>query len=129
MQHPTAMIRTLILTALAGFIMAGDAAAQFCAEQSITWTDGTARHTTVIEGRIRDGCPMMRQSIEQAGTSALEAIGPDCDCDLVIDGEEARFSAPMAVVAGRMLDVCQQNRASARVRTAESAGQSAASAN
>ena len=95
------------------------ASAQYCAEQSISWTEGAVRHTTVIEGRIRDGCPMLRQSTTRPGESSLEAAGPDCDCNLVIDGEEARFSAPMAIVAGRMLTVCEKNRASARVPPAE----------
>jgi len=107
------MTRFLIAAAaLAAF--AGPSHAQFCAEQSISWTEeGGAVHTTVIEGRIRNGCPMVRQSIAQPGASPLEASGMDCDCDLIVDGEEARFSAPMPIVARRMLDVCQQNRASA----------------
>lgn len=108
------MTRSIALIAVA-FAVAAPASAQFCAEQSISWTEETgAKHTTVVEGRIRNGCPMVRQSIAMPGTSPLEATGPDCDCDLVIDGEEARFSAPLPIVAGRMLDVCLQNRASAR---------------
>lgn len=108
------MTRLIFLTA-AALAVALPAAAQFCAEQSITWTEGAgARHTTVIEGRIRDGCPMVRQSIVVPGASPIEATGADCDCDLVIDGEESRFAAPIPVVARRMLDVCLQNRATAR---------------
>lgn len=103
----------LAIAALSSF--AAPASAQFCAEQSISWTEETgAKHTTVIEGRVRNGCPMVRQSIAMAGASPLEVSGPDCDCDLVVDGEESRFTAPMPIVARRMLDVCQQNRASAR---------------
>lgn len=94
--------------------VAWPATAQFCAEQSISWIEGDgAKHTTVIEGRVRNGCPMVRQSISAPNATPLEATGRDCDCDLIIDGEESRFSAPMALVAGRMLDVCLQNRASA----------------
>lgn len=105
----------LILLSAAALAVALPAAAQFCAEQSITWTeDAGARHTTVIEGRIRDGCPMVRQSIAKPGASPIEVAGPDCDCDLVVDGEESRFTAPLPIVAVRMLDVCLQNRAVVR---------------
>lgn len=86
--------------------------AQSCAEQSITWMEGEARHTTVIEGRVRNGCPMVRQSIQHANASPIEATGRDCDCDLIIDGEEARFTAPIPVVAKRMLEICNANKAS-----------------
>ena len=88
------------------------ASAQSCAEQSITWMEDGARHTTVIEGRVRNGCPMVRQTIERADASPLQATGRDCDCDLIIDGEEARFTAPIPVVAKRMLEVCNANKAS-----------------
>ena len=101
------------IAALTAF--AAPASAQFCAEQSISWTEETgAKHTTVIEGRLRNGCPVVRQSIAMSGANPLEASGPDCDCDLIVDGEESRFTAPMPIVTRRMLDVCQQNRASAR---------------
>lgn len=117
----------LILLSAAALAAALPAAAQFCAEQSITWTEEAgARHTTVIEGRIRDGCPMVRQSIATPGASPIEAAGPDCDCDLVIDGEEGRFKAPLPIVARRMLDVCLQNRATAR-RTSSPASTTVAS--
>lgn len=103
-----------ILMASSALALAAPAGAQSCAEQSIVWTEGEARHTTVIEGRLRNGCPMVRQTIERAGASPLQATGRDCDCDLIIDGEESRFTAPIPVVAKRMVEVCRANKASAQ---------------
>lgn len=108
---PTMMFKA-ISAAAAAIALAMPAAAQFCAEQSISWTEGAAKHTTTIEGRVRDGCPMIRQDISRDGAAPLQQAGKDCDCDLMVDGGDAQFTAPLAIVAGRMLDVCQQNRAS-----------------
>ena len=105
------MTKALISLALLVAI-AAPASAQSCAEQSISWTEDGYRHTTVIEGRLRNGCPMMRQSIAKEGTPRIQEIGVDCDCDLVIDGWEGTFSPPLAIVSGRMLDVCEANKAS-----------------
>lgn len=110
------MKHALILSAL--IAVAFPASAQFCAEQSISWTQDGARHETIIEGRIRDGCPMMRQTIRLSSGELIAQSGPDCDCDLIIDGREGEFSAPLAIVSGRMLDVCHQNRDSARMQSA-----------
>ena len=100
----------MILTLLA--VCAAPASAQSCAEQSISWTEDGYRHTTVIEGRLRNGCPVMRQSIAKEGAPRIQEIGVDCDCDLVIDGLEETFSPPLAIVSGRMLEVCAANKAS-----------------
>lgn len=107
---------SLILAAVAALAL--PASAQFCAEQSISWTQDGARHETIIEGRVRDGCPMMRQTIRFASGEVRAESGPDCDCDLIIDGREGAFDAPLPIVSGRMLDVCHQNRASARMQSA-----------
>lgn len=124
------MGRPLIVCA-AVCLTGAPAAAQFCAEQSIRWSEPNgAVHTTVVEGRVRDGCPMIRHTIDAPGAPRAEAVGRDCDCDLIVDGQEARFTAPLPIVAGRLLSVCTQNRATAQrragqTREPEAAGTSA----
>jgi len=116
------MTKALFLSAFAACLLAAPASAQFCSEQSISWTEGGERHVTVIEGRIRNGCPVVRQSITRADGDVTEETGVDCDCDLLIDGAEERFSKPLAIVSGRMLSVCEANRASYQPVFSEAAG-------
>ena len=106
------MLRSgLIFAVLAQFPALADA--QSCAAQSIRWETDGAEHRTVVEPRTRNGCPVLSQTLSRSGVRLDEATGVDCDCDLRIDGEEARFRAPKALVAGRMIRVCQANKASA----------------
>ena len=106
------MLRSCLILALSGLFPAL-ADAQSCAAQSIRWDVDGAEHRTVVEPRTRNGCPVLSQSISRSGARLAEATGVDCDCDLRIDGEEARFSAPNALVSGRMISVCKANKASA----------------
>ena len=63
-----------------------------------TWSDGGFRHRSVMFPHIIDGCKVMIQSRRTldyvAGTSGefFEREGPDCNCDLVIDGFEGVFA-------------------------------------
>ena len=63
-----------------------------------TWEDGGFRHRSVMFPHVIDGCKVMIQSRRTldyvAGTSGefFEREGPDCNCDLVIDGFEDIFA-------------------------------------
>lgn len=63
-----------------------------------TWSDGGFRHRSVMFPHVIDGCKVMIQSRRTldyvAGTSGefFEREGPDCNCDLVIDGFEGVFA-------------------------------------
>ncbi len=107
-------------TLFAASLLAPVSQAQSCAPRSIRWSEAGATHLTELQARVRDGCPMLRQSVTfPAGGAPLEAVGRDCDCDLVIDGEEARFSAPADTVARTMLAACRDNRGFALEKRAE----------
>ncbi|MEO0467086.1 MAG: hypothetical protein AAF216_11140 [Pseudomonadota bacterium] len=106
------MMKSIVFPGLVAVLVAAPASAQYCAEQSISWTEGGAKHTTVIEGRVRNGCPMVRQTITPASGEPISQTGMDCDCDLVIDGAELTFTPPLAIVSGRMKEVCAANKAS-----------------
>ncbi len=112
-QQLTIMIRTVFITACAAMALPGTVSAQSCVEQSISWSKNGEQHRTVIEPRLRNGCAVLSQTISRHGVRTAQATGRDCDCDLIIDGEEARFSGPNPLAAGRMLNVCRDNLASA----------------
>ena len=63
-----------------------------------TWEDGGFRHRSVMFPHIIDGCKVMIQSRRTldyvAGSQGefFEREGPDCNCDLVIDGFEDVFA-------------------------------------
>lgn len=63
-----------------------------------TWEDGGYRHRSVMFPHIIDGCKVMIQSRRTLDYVAGEAgefferEGPDCNCDLVIDGFEDVFA-------------------------------------
>ena len=109
------MLRPFLMLAMAAF-MAPPGQAQSCAAQSIRWEKDGATHRTLIEPRTRNGCPMLRQTISRFGATLSEAVGADCNCDLLIDGEEDRFTAPNQLVAQRMIGVCEANKATATPR-------------
>lgn len=116
-------MKRLAAALIAASILAQASHAQSCAPRSIKWSEAGATHVTELQARVREGCPMLRQSVTfESGGTPLEAVGRDCDCDLVIDGEEARFSAPADNVARTMLAACRDNRAFAREKRAERAG-------
>ena len=78
-----------------------------------TWEDGGFRHRSVMFPHIIDGCKVMIQSRRTldyvAGTTGefVEREGPDCNCDLVIDGFEDIFAQLNdEYKTPRMYDVC-----------------------
>lgn len=79
-----------------------------------SWEDGGFRHRSVMFPHIVDGCKVMvqsRRSLDYVGGTEgqfFEREGPDCNCDLVIDGFEGVF-AQLAdeYKTPRMLAVCE----------------------
>ncbi len=106
------MIRFSLIVAFA-VLTPALAQAQSCAAQSIRWEKDGIEHRTVLEPRTRNGCPVLTQTQSASGAAQAEATGVDCNCDLLIDGEEARFNPPNPLVAGRMTRACEANKASA----------------
>jgi len=62
------------------------------------WEDGGYRHRSVMFPHIIDGCKVLvqsRRTLDYVGGSEGEFIereGPDCNCDLLIDGFEDVFA-------------------------------------
>ena len=78
-----------------------------------TWEYGGFRHRSVMFPHIIDGCKVMIQSRRTldyvAGSTGefFEREGPDCNCDLVIDGFEDVFAQLNdEYKTPRMYDVC-----------------------
>ena len=78
-----------------------------------TWEDGGFRHRSVMFPHIIDGCKVMIQSRRTldyvTGTTGefFEREGPDCNCDLIIDGFEDVFAQLNdEYKTPRMYDVC-----------------------
>lgn len=78
-----------------------------------TWTDGGFRHRSVMFPHVIDGCKVMiqsRRTLDYVGGTEgefFEREGPDCDCDLVIDGFEDVFAQLNdEYKTPRMYDVC-----------------------
>jgi len=63
-----------------------------------TWESGGYRHRSVMFPHIIDGCKVMiqsRRTLDYVGGAVgdfYEREGPDCNCDLVIDGYEDVFA-------------------------------------
>lgn len=78
-----------------------------------TWEDRGFRHRSVMFPHIIDGCKVMIQSrrtldyVSGAEGEFFEREGPDCNCDLVIDGFEDVFAQLNdEYKTPRMFDVC-----------------------
>ena len=78
-----------------------------------TWEDGGFRHRSVMFPHIIDGCKVMIQSrrtldyVTGSTGEFFEREGPDCNCDLVIDGFEDVFAQLNdEYKTPRMYDVC-----------------------
>jgi len=77
------------------------------------WEQGGYRHRSVMFPHIIDGCKVMiqsRRTLDYVGGSEgefYEFEGPDCNCDLVIDGYEDVFAQLNdSYKTPRMYDVC-----------------------
>lgn len=78
-----------------------------------TWEDGGFRHRSVMFPHIIEGCKVMIQSrrtldyVAGGAGEFIEREGPDCNCDLVIDGLEDVFAQLNdEYKTPRMYDVC-----------------------
>lgn len=78
-----------------------------------TWQDGGFEHRSVMFPHVIDGCKVMIQSrrtldyVSGASGEFFEREGPDCNCDLVIDGFEDVFAQLNdEYKTPRMYDVC-----------------------
>ena len=78
-----------------------------------TWNDGGFRHRSVMFPHVIDGCKVMiqsRRTLDYVGGTEgefFEREGPDCNCDLVIDGFEDVFAQLNdEYKTPRMYDVC-----------------------
>ncbi len=89
---------------VAGFcLLAAPAVADdVCRSVSTTWEQGGHALQTRISTQAKNGCKLIYQSIDGAETE-----GVDCNCDLIIDGMEARFTPPpSAYQSERLLKTC-----------------------
>lgn len=78
-----------------------------------SWESGGYRHRSLMFPHIIDGCKVMiqsRRTLDYVGGSEgefYEREGPDCNCDLVIDGFEDVFAQLNdSYKTPRMYDVC-----------------------
>lgn len=112
------MTRFAIAGTAAG-LLAFAAGAELCRSVSATWEEAghvtrTQMWTTAIEGckQIEHQTAATRELIYsyKAGVadSQVSAVrGVDCNCDLIADGEEGRFSAPPAGNGAQLEAVCR----------------------
>jgi len=72
------------------------------------WEDETTRHRSIMFPHVVDGCKRMIQSQRLLAATGflVELEGPDCNCDLIIDGKEDVFIAPTGYKAERMTEIC-----------------------
>ena len=88
----------LILAGMAAtFVVAASAQEQAVRQVAATgetsyttsWQEGTVRYRSIMFPHEIDGCKIMvqsRRSFAGEGAGFHELEGPDCDCNLVIDG-------------------------------------------
>ena len=82
---------------------AAQAGEKVCRAVATSWEADGERLRTSISTEAVNGCHRLWQSVDGAETE-----GADCNCDLVIDGMEARFSPPpSAYQAERLVAVCR----------------------
>lgn len=89
---------------IAGFclIAAPAVADDVCRSVSTSWQQDGHSLQTRISTQAENGCKLIWQSVDGA-----ETAGVDCNCDLVIDGMEARFSPPPSgYQSERLLKTC-----------------------
>jgi hypothetical protein len=77
---------------------------------STSWIDASGAHRSVMFPHDIDGCKALIQSRERSENGLKifsESEGRDCNCDLVIDGQEKFYSPAKGYGARRLLEVCQ----------------------
>jgi hypothetical protein len=75
-----------------------------------SWMDGTERYRSVMFPHERGGCKIMIQAryfTKDEDAAFVESEGTDCDCDLLIDGQEKHFQAAKGDSAKRLLAICR----------------------
>jgi hypothetical protein len=75
-----------------------------------TWADNGFGFRAVMFPHVVNGCKVLIQSSEDLSrgrSSIYEMSGPDCNCDLLIDGQERYFAPAKGYAATRLLEVCQ----------------------
>lgn len=111
------VIRPVILASL--LAISGRAQAQMastapeeevCTSYTTVWQDGYVSNRSIMFPHEIDGCKIMVQSktwTHAPNGATIEHEGPDCNCDLIIDGRENMFDAPEGYRAKRLLEVCE----------------------
>jgi hypothetical protein len=98
----------LILAGMAAtFVVAASAQEQAVRQVAAT---GETSYTTSWPHEI-DGCKIMvqsRRSFAGEGAGFHELEGPDCDCNLVIDGYDGFFGQAEGYTAEKLLNVCER---------------------
>lgn len=95
------MKRTLFLLAILS--VAGTASAEeICRSISTSWESGGQSYSTRMWTKAQGGCKVIVHEIEG---ETFEGV--DCNCDLVMDGAEARISQPVSErQRQRLTDIC-----------------------
>ena len=97
-----ASLFALFALVVAAAVAPAEAGEKVCRTVSTTWQAGGQRLETRISQSAEAGCKRIWQSVD-----GVETEGVDCNCDLVIDGQEARFSPPPSPrQAARLLATC-----------------------
>lgn len=102
------LIAAIALTFGAIFSAAADEAAE---RQSYTtrYVYNDVEYRAVMFPHEIDGCKIMihsRRWVEDGRTTAFETEGPDCNCDLLIDGRESEFFPATGYASRKLLGVC-----------------------
>ncbi|MGB3624276.1 MAG: hypothetical protein WA989_00510 [Henriciella sp.] len=99
------MIRILLSGLVLAFANLSATAAEdeICRSVSTSWqTEAGQSMQTRVSTQATDGCKRIFHVVD-----GVETEGRDCNCDLVADGMEARFSSPASLYqARRLLETC-----------------------
>jgi len=103
---------SIALIASASFSLAAPALASEEAapppSYSTSWQTDYATLRSIMFPHEIEGCKVMIQSRRGDDGSFIEKEGPDCDCNLVIDGMEDTFTAPPEpYTADKQFAICQ----------------------
>ena len=92
----------LLLPILAAAGLANAAEDEICRSVSTSWQEAGHTYQTRMSTQAIDGCKRIFHSVD-----GVETEGRDCNCDLLADGMEARFSSPASLYqARRLLETC-----------------------
>lgn len=73
-----------------------------------SWEESGITFRTIMFPHEIEGCKIMVQSRKRAdGSKFVEIEGPDCNCDLVVDGQEDYFLSARGYTARKLLEVCE----------------------